>query len=149
MEFEPEECNVPGEAGEPVLASSGKEKTLRTQLDEPWATEQSLVVCPGWSSHTSQLDSLQMLLPTQDTLQLCSLIAADKTGRDGHRQQVWKAQIGERKKLVHWEGYTDPEHPINKEQEIFYFWRFQDSARYRHGCPHRWSVFFLFNLFPP
>lgn len=53
MEFEPEECNVQGEAGEPVLASSGKEETLRTQLDEPWATRQSLVVCPVWSSHTS------------------------------------------------------------------------------------------------
>lgn len=33
MEFEPEERNIQGEAGESVLASSGKEETLRTQLD--------------------------------------------------------------------------------------------------------------------
>lgn len=45
MEFEPEEGDTQEEAGEPVLASSAKEETLRSQLGEPWATGQSLVVC--------------------------------------------------------------------------------------------------------
>lgn len=53
MEFEPEEHNVQGEAREPVIASPGKEETLRTQLDEPRVAGHCLVVCPGWSSHTS------------------------------------------------------------------------------------------------
>lgn len=90
-----------------------------------------------------------MLLPTQDTLQLCSLIAGEKTGRDGHGQQVWKAQVGEWKKLVHWEGNTDPEKSYKQGAgkhlflEVFRTPLDIDMAALTDG------QYFLSNLFPP